>query len=115
MAPADPVGPGTGKLAADTPGNVHGLDSTLGHDLFMARVGTRPGGFGRKPNPTGTSWSVTTRMPRELEGLVRERAAAQGLSFSDVIANAIAASFERPPVIEPRPAEHDGQNELLAS
>ncbi len=81
----------------------------------MARVGTRPGGFGRKPNPTGTSWSVTTRMPRELEGLVRERAAAQRLSFSDVIANAIAASFERPPVIEPRPAAEESQDELLAS
>lgn len=78
-------------------------------------MGTRPGGFGQKPNPRGTSWSVTTRVPREFEALVRGRAAAQGLSFSDVIANAIAASFERPLVIEPRPAEHDDQDELLAS
>jgi len=105
----------TVRPAADTPGNVHGFEALRSHDLFMARIGTRPGGFGRKPSPTGTSWSVTTRIPRELEGLVRERAAAQGLSFSDVIGNAIAASFDRPPVIKPRPAEDDDQDELLAS
>ncbi len=82
----------------------------------MARVGTRPGGSGQKPNPRGTSWSVTTRVPRELEALVRGRAAAQGLSFSDVIANAIAVSFDRELVIKPRHDQLDGDQEhLLAS
>jgi hypothetical protein len=55
-------------------------------------------------------------VPRELEALVRGRAAAQGLSFSDVIANAIAVSFDRELVIKPRHDQLDGDQEhLLAS
>ncbi len=75
----------------------------------MARPGTRPG------TPTGPSWSITTRMPRGLEVLVRSRSDEQGLSYSDVIANAVAESFGRPAVIEPRGVETDGQEQLLAS
>ncbi len=52
----------------------------------------------------------------ELEALVRGRASAQGLSFSDVMANAIAVSFDREPVIEPRHDQFDDDQEhLLAS
>jgi hypothetical protein len=54
-------------------------------------------------------------VPRGLEALVRGRAAAQGLSFSDVIANAIAVSFDRELVIEPRHDQLDDQEHLLAS
>jgi len=55
-------------------------------------------------------------VPRELEALVHGRASAQGLSFSEVIANAIAVSFDREPVMEPRHDQLDGDQEhLLAS
>jgi len=66
--------------------------------------------------PPWNQWSVKTRVPRELEALVRGRASAQGLSFSDVTANAIAVSFDREPVIEPRHDQlDDDQEHLLAS
>ena len=43
-----------------------------------------------------------TRLRHALEPLVRERAEDEDLSFSEVIANAVAAYFDRPPAAEPR-------------
>jgi len=57
-------------------------------------------------------WAILTRLPAREEELVRARAAEQGLSYSDVIANAVAVGVGRPPIHEPR---HDSQDQLLAS
>jgi len=48
--------------------------------------------------------------------LIRQRAAEQNLSCSDVVANAVAALFDRALVMAPRPDNPlDQQDELLAS
>jgi len=50
----------------------------------------------------GDRWPVMTRLPVALEPLVRERAEDEDLSFSEVIANAVAAYFGQPVVAGPR-------------
>jgi len=110
-----PVQIKTVRQLPDTPRSIRGCESILGDDLRMARLGARPGGTGNKPAPIGT-WSLTTRLPRDLESLIRHRAAEQNLSCSDVVANAVAASFDRALVMAPRPDNPlDQQDELLAS
>ena len=44
---------------------------------------------------------MTTRLPKSLSDAVRQRAEENDLSFSDEIANAVAAAFNHPPVAVP--------------
>lgn len=47
-------------------------------------------------------WAILTRLPTREEQVVRARAAEQGLSYSDVIANAVAVGLGHPVIYEPR-------------
>ncbi len=59
-------------------------------------------------------WAILTRLPAREEELIRTRATEQGLSYSDVIANAVAVGLGHPPIHEPRYSADD-QDQLLAS
>ncbi len=48
---------------------------------------------------------MTTRLPKPLADAVRQRAEEDDLSFSEVVANAVAASFGQPPVAVPGPSD----------
>ncbi len=85
-------------LRSDTPPQITDPAIRYGQAVRMARQ--------RK------GWAILTRLPAREEELVRARAAEQGLSYSDVIANAVAVGVGRPPIHEPR---HDLQDQLLAS
>ena len=56
-------------------------------------------------------WAILTRLPAREEEVVRARAAEQGLSYSDVIANAVAVGLGHPVIYEPR---HSPDSQLLA-
>jgi hypothetical protein len=53
-----------------------------------------------------------TRLPVELEPMVRQRADADDLSYSEVIANAVATYFDQEPFATPR--RPDAQERLIA-
>ncbi len=53
-----------------------------------------------------------TRLPVELEPMVRGCAETEDLSYSEVIANAVAAYFGQVPFAEPR--RPDAQERLIA-
>ncbi len=67
----------------------------------MKRAGTL--GAGRPSK--GDRVIMTTRLPKPLADAVRQRAEEDDLSFSEVVANAVAASFGRPPVAMPEPGD----------
>lgn len=56
-------------------------------------------------------WAILTRLPTREEKIVRARAVEQGLSYSDVIANAVAVGLGHPVIYEPR---HSLDDRLLA-
>lgn len=98
--------------AANIPARLTLLESVHADDRQMARLGRRPSMTAPQPASSGT-WSLTVRMPIGFKDHVSAAAADQGLSCSDVIANAIAAELDLPQVMAPR-ASAD-QAELLAS
>ncbi len=72
-----------------------------------------PGGSRSVGRPSkGKRWAVITRLPVKLEPMVRGRAESEDLSYSEVIANAVAAYFDQSPVAEPR--RPDAQERLIA-
>lgn len=94
--------PGSGRVVgklpgSDTPGEITDLPIRYGQGVGMARE--------RK------GWAILTRLPVREEEIVRARAVEQGLSYSDVIANAVAVGLGRPAIYEPRRSPED---QLLA-
>lgn len=82
---------------ADTPTEITDLGNRYGQAAGMPRQ--------RK------GWAILTRLPVREEAIVRRRAAEQGLSYSDVIANAVAVGLGHPAIYEPR---HSPDDQLLA-
>ena len=71
------------------------------NSALMKRAGTL--GAGRPSK--GDRVIMTTRLPKPLADAVRQRAEEDDLSFSEVVANAVAASFGQPPVAVPGPSD----------
>jgi len=106
-AAVDPEGVGvpldhamTVERQADTPTEITDRAIRYGHAAEMARQ--------------HKGWAILTRLPAREEELIRTRATEQGLSYSDVIANAVAVGLGHPPIHEPRYSADD-QDQLLAS
>lgn len=57
---------------------------------------------------------MTTRLPRQLADLIRQRAEDNDLSYSEEIANAVAATFGQAPVAVGRPQRQQDQMPLIA-
>lgn len=97
---------------SDTPAWLPNRQPVSAEDDAMARLGPRPGSTAKK-YPDG-SWSTTVTMPAAFRHEIRAKAAEQGLSCSDVVANAVAEMLGREQVMAPRNVAGD-QGELLAS
>lgn len=125
------VPPTTGGTSVDTEGvGVAGVAhrSTVGTGSDTRRMGRfpashhgkilvmsrqAPAGSRARGRPSkGKRWAVMTRLPVELEPMVRQRADADDLSYSEVIANAVATYFDQEPFATPR--RPDAQERLIA-
>ncbi len=104
---------GTVELGSDTPRSLPLAKPVRADDWCMARLGRRPVPSGPNSDTAGT-WNLTVRMPASFKEHVTARGAQQGLSCSDVIANAVAQVLDLAPVMTPRNVDED-QGELLAS
>ncbi len=104
---------GTVELGSDTPRSLPLAKPVRADDRCMARLGRRPVPSGPNSDTAGT-WNLTVRMPASFKEHVTARGAQQGLSCSDVIANAVAQVLDLAPVMTPRNVDED-QGELLAS
>jgi hypothetical protein len=94
----------TVEVALDT------LEVALDTPSEITDPGNRYGQAGGMPRQR-KGWAILTRLPAREEAIVRRRAAEQGLSYSDVIANAVAVGLGHPAIYEPRYSPDD---QLLA-
>jgi len=92
------------EVALDT------LEVALDTPSEITDPGNRYGQAGGMPRQR-KGWAILTRLPAREEAIVRRRAAEQGLSYSDVIANAVAVGLGHPAIYEPRYSPDD---QLLA-
>ena len=88
-------------LPATRPGRMSDFRCGRCDSALMKRAGTL--GAGRPSK--GDRVIMTTRLPKPLADAVRQRAEEDDLSFSEVVANAVAASFGQPPVAVPGPSD----------